>query len=128
MKRYLKTPEEVAKAIQSGKRVETGDFEYRLCGKWLIAINKVDKSWGVNAMVYSEDEPYIDESDPLNLEVGKFYKIRDGGKAWIIKKTRGSFPFLVAAEGEDTTYTVNEFGERYRKEVSGQDIIGPWNE
>jgi len=128
MKKYLKTPEEIAKAIQTGKRVETDEVEYRLVGKMLIAINKADKSWAVNAVVYSEDNPYIAEPEPLNLEVGKFYKTRDGGKAWIIKKARGSFPFLVAAEGEDSTYTVNEFGSRYRKEVSGQDIIGPWND
>lgn len=127
-KRYLKTPEEVAKAIQTGKKVETDNFEYKLAGKLLIATNKADKSWVVNAVVSMGDNPYIAEPEPLNLEVGKFYKTRDGAKAWIIKKTKGSFPFLVAAEGEDTTYTVNEFGARYRKDISGQDIMGPWNE
>lgn len=80
-KRYLKTPEEVVDALKAGKKIEAGDFEYRLVGEVLIAINKTDKSWAVNAGVYSDDIPFIDEPEPLKLEVGKFYKTRDGRKA-----------------------------------------------
>ena len=35
-KRYLKTPEELVDALKAGKKIEAGDFEYRLVGEALI--------------------------------------------------------------------------------------------
>lgn len=74
MKRYLKTPEEVIDALQAGKKNEAGDFEYRLVGEVIIAINKTDKSWAVNAGIYSDDIPFIDEPEPLKLEANAMLK------------------------------------------------------
>ena len=79
-KKYLKTPEEMIDALQAGKKIEAGDFEYRLVGEVIIAINKTDKSWAVNAGIYSDDIPFIDEPESPKLEVGKFYKTRRGDK------------------------------------------------
>lgn len=129
-KRYLKTPEEVVDALKAGKKIEAGDFEYRLVGEVLIAINKTDKSWAVNAGVYSDDIPFIDEPEPLKLEVGKFYKTRDGRKAWIVEgmDMKGSFPFRVATQRECNTYIITKDGRRYFEDTDGTDLVAPWEE
>ena len=129
-KRYLKTPEEVIDALQAGKKIEAGDFEYRLVGEVIIAINKTDKSWAVNAGIYSDDIPFIDEPEPLKLEVGKFYKTRDGRKAWITECTdlKGTFPFRVATQRECSTYVITKDGRRYFEDTDGTDLVAPWEE
>ena len=128
-KRYLHTPEEVIDALQAGKKIEANDFEYRLVGEVIIAINKTDKSWAVNAGIYSDDIPFIDEPEPLKLEVGKFYKTRDGRKAWIVEGTvDDTFPFRVAVQKECAIYTVTEGGKRFSEGMSGADLVAPWEE
>lgn len=129
-KRYLKTPEEVIDALQAGKKIEAGDFEYRLVGEVLIAINKTDKSWAVNAGIYSDDIPFIDEPEPLKLEVGKFYKTRNGRKAWIVApRQQGSCNlYVVSALGYSDTYNVFENGSLYSVKVSDWDLVAPWED
>lgn len=129
-KRYLKTPEEVIDALQAGKKIEAGDFEYRLVGEALIAINKTDKSWAVNAGIYSDDIPFIDEPEQLKLEVGKFYKTRDGRKAWVAECTdkKGAYPFVVAAQKEYNVYSVAKDGRRYFDDTDETDLVAPWEE
>lgn len=129
-KRYLKTPEEVIDALHAGKKIEAVDFEYRLVGEALIAINKTDKSWAVNAGIYMDDIPFIEEPEPLKLEVGKFYKTRDGRKAWIVEciAIGDTFPFRVAAQKESSLYTVTEGGRRFRVGMRGEDLVAPWEE
>lgn len=129
-KRYLKTPEEVIDALQAGKKIEAGDFEYGLVGEVIIAINKTDKSWAVNAGIYSDDIPFIDEPEPLKLEVGKFYKTRDGRKAWITECTdlKGTFPFRVATQRECSTYVITKDGRRYFEDTDGTDLVAPWED
>lgn len=133
-KRYLKTPEELIDALQAGKKIEAGDFEYRLVGEVIIAINKTDKSWAVNAGIYSDDIPFIDETEPLNLEVGKFYKTRGGDKAIVLyindKADAGNWPVLVAIVGKvNCSYSVSKTGGYYS---SGRDtvwdIVTPWED
>lgn len=128
-KRYLKTPEEVIDALQAGKKIEAGDFEYRLVGEVIIAINKTDKSWAVNAGIYSDDIPFIDEPEPLKLEVGKFYKTRNGKKAFVFAKiTNYSYPFYVATVGELNAHSVNAEGRQTNSEPLPLDLVSPWEE
>lgn len=127
MKRYLKTPEEVIDALQAGKKIEAGDFEYRLVGEVLIAINKTDKSWAVNAGIYSDDIPFIEEPEPLKLEIGKFYKTRNGRKAWVIACQQSfHYPYVVAILGDPCSYTVLENGSFSEARTSPDDLVAPW--
>lgn len=131
MKRYLKTPEEVIDALQAGKKIEAGDFEYRLVGEVFIAINKTDKSWAVNAGIYSDDIPFIDEPDPLKLEVGKFYKTRDGRKAFVYTKTdEGKYNCWVVIVNSDVggTFCCTANGEYTANKESEKDLVEPWEE
>lgn len=128
-KRYLKTPEEVIDALQAGKKIEAGDFEYRLVGEVIIAINKTDKSWAVNAGIYSDDIPFIDEPDPFKLEVGKFYRTRDGRKAWIIAYQQGKhYPYIVAVLGLADVCAVLGNGCYFDDKNCGKDLVAPWEE
>lgn len=129
MKRYLKTPEEMIDALQAGKKIEAGDFEYRLVGKVIIAINKTDKSWAVNAGIYSDDIPFIDEPEQLKLEVGKFYKTRDGRKAWVVSQQKDEqYIYIVAILGEVGTYSAMKDGSFFAHRTSVFDIVAPWEE
>lgn len=128
-KKYLKTPEEMIDVLQAGKKIEAGDFEYRLVGEVIIAINKTDKSWAVNAGIYSDDIPFIDEPEQLQLEVGKFYKTRDGRKAWVVSyKQRFRYPYYVAVLGDVGAYTVLGSGCCYENHTSPKDLVAPWEE
>lgn len=129
-KRYLKTPEEVIGALQAGKKIEAGDFEYRLVGKELIAINKTDKSWAVNPGIYLDDIPFIDEPEPLKLEVGKFYKTRDGRKAWVVSFNKWArYQYNVAVFGNTAVYSVLENGYYCdSRTTSPEDLVVPWEE
>lgn len=79
MKRYLKTPEEVVDALKEGKTV------YSSCGKYRmhngIVVQEHVTYFTVNPCLLSTENLYIKEPAPLLLEVGKFYKTRDGKKA-----------------------------------------------
>ena len=131
-KRYLKTPEGVMDALRDGKKIEAGDFEYRLVGEELIAINKTDKSWAVNAGIYSDDIPFIDEPEPLKLEVGNFYKTRAGLKVVVLHIDENSSdvcPVRVAVfDNIYAPYCVKETGEYTNCSNSVWDIVAPWEE
>lgn len=128
-KRYLKTPEEMIDALQAGKKIEAGDFEYRLVGEVIIAINKTDKSWAVNPGIYSDDIPFIDEPEPLKLEVGKFYKTRDGRKALVVSRHQDEhFPYVIAVLGKVDAYAVTKDGRFYDDRPYAYDLVAPWEE
>lgn len=132
-KRYLKTPEEVINALKEGKTIETDRGLYAL-KDGLLFCSRAKKSagswWSVNTPICDIDSPYIDEPEPLKLEVGKFYKTRDGRKAWVVECTdkKGAFPFMVAAQKECNVYSVAKDGRRYFDDTDETDLVAPWEE
>lgn len=127
---YLQTPEEVIKALKEGKTVKSGyDSEFVLKYGFVI-MTKSDKPVSVNATLFFDDVLYIEEQEPLKLEVGKFYKTRDGRKAWIIEGSLdwGAFPFRVATPGEPGSYYVAKDGIRFLEDTDGTDLVAPWEE
>lgn len=131
-KRYLKTPEEMIAALQAGKKIVAGDFEYRLVGKVIIAINKTDKSWAVNAGIYLDDVPFIDEPEQLKLEVGKFYKTRAGLKVVVLhidENSSDGCPVRVAVfDNIYDPYCVKKTGKYTNCVNSVWDIVAPWED
>lgn len=131
MKRYLHTPEEVMQALKEGKTVET-DMKYYVLKDGLpncYAKNKTGRWWTVNSAIYDSDRPYVDEPEPLKLEVGKFYKTRDGRKAWVVAyKQSYQYPYYVAVIGQVGTYAVLENGYFGFDKPSPEDIVAPWEE
>lgn len=130
-KRYLKTPEEVIKELKEGKVVldRTGNKYKSING--FIVVNYLGEGWGINSFIGGDHEGlYVEEPKPLKLEVGKFYKTRDGRKAWIVECTdkKGAFPFMVAAQKECNLYSVAKDGRRYCDDTDETDLVAPWEE
>ncbi len=132
MKRYLKTPEEVINALKEGKTIETDRGFYELkdglfCSR---AKKSADSWWSVNAELYDNDKPYINEPEPLKLEVGKFYKTKNGKKAFVFAKISSyySYPFYVATVGELNAYSVNAKGRQTNAEPLPLDLVAPWED
>lgn len=66
-------------------------------------------------------------NQPLKLEVGKFYRTRDGNKAVVISKDDAEQPFVVTLLYIGDSYRVDEKGiYRYDKEECKYDIISEW--
>ncbi len=130
MKIYLKTPEEVIDALQAGKKVETEGLGYRFINGILTATSTTDTNWIVYPGIYSNGIPYINEPESLKLEVDKFYKTRDGRKAWVMECTdmKGAFPFRVATQRECSTYVITKDGRRYFEDTDRTDLVAPWEE
>lgn len=126
MKKYLKTPEEVIDALHAGKKVH-GDFadEYRFYRGFLIA--KREGYYAINAAISEMEDPYIEESEPLKIEVGKFYKTRGGEKARCFYVNKREAYFTIDGECQlFATYLAGNYLSN--KEPSEYDIIGPWED
>lgn len=129
MKRYLKTPEEVIDALQDGKVVIDGEgYNYKLYKG--IIFWKYKNKWAVTPTTSCLYGLYVNEPEPLKLEVGKFYRTRDGRKAWVVECTdkKGAFPFKVATQKECTMYVVTKDGRRFFEDTDGTDLVAPWEE
>lgn len=127
-KRYLKTPEEVIDALQAGKVVIDGaGYNYKMYKG--VFLWKDKERWDIAPTLDYRSGLHINESEPLRLEVGKFYKTRDGRKAWITECTvDDTFPFRVAVQKEYAIYTVTEGGKRFSEGTSRADLVAPWEE
>lgn len=130
MKRYLKTPEEVIQALKEGKTIKSEHgYAYELKDNFIIQ-TLLGKIRSINTTIFFDEDYCINEPEPLELEVGKFYKTRDGRKAWITECTdlKGAFPFRVATQRECNTYVITKDGRRYFEDTDGSDLVAPWED
>lgn len=132
MKRYLKTPEEVIDALQEGKEIR--DSEWRVWKLYNGCVIRKDKSdfWSVNTPidVYFYGL-YAYETEPLKLEVGKFYKTRNGRKAFVYAKTdEGKYNCWAVIVNSITggTFCCTANGEYTANKESENDLVEPWEE
>lgn len=128
-KRYLKTPEEVMQALKEEKVVldRTGNKYKSING--LVVVSYMGGGWGLNAFIGNNAGLYVEEPEPLKLEVGKFYKTRDAKKAFVYAKIgiEYSYPFYVAKIGKLDAYNVNAEGKK-TEDKHPLDLIAPWEE
>lgn len=129
-KKYLKTPEEVIDALQSGKTIHDHSSQWKLHKGFIVRKNANSDTWIVNDYVPSNyDGIYVEEQEPLKLEVGKFYKTRDGRKAWVVSQAQGlRYPYNVAVFGNTGIYNVLENGCFCEDKTSPEDLVAPWEE
>ena len=125
MKRYLKTPEEVIKALKEGKEIRD---KYGSICKLVdgIIISKLNNFFEIGKPIRSVNKPYILEEEPLKIEVGKFYETRDHQKARCFCKGE-NFAFL-SIDNDITPISVFLNGHIYKDSEEPLDIIGPWEE
>ncbi len=121
---YLKTPEEVIKALKDGKEVRD---KYGSICKLIdgIIISKLNDFFEIGKPIRSVNKPYILEEEPFKIEVGKWYETRDHQKARCYKCVRNLFFFTIDNVGNFNTlingnYNINGV-------TSNLDIIGPWD-
>ena len=125
---YLETPEAVIKALKDGKEVRD---KYGSICKLVdgIIISKLNNFFEIGKPIRSVNKPYILEEEPLKIEVGKFYKTRDGRKAFVYAKIGIDCPyhFCVVKAGKLDAYNVNEEGKQAADEQP-LDLIAPWKD
>ena len=125
MKKYLKTPEEVVEALKEGKTV------YSCCGKYRmyngIVVQEHVNYFTVNPCLLSTENLYIKEPEHFMIEVGKFYKRRDGKKARCFCIDAHVAYFVV--DGESSAVSTYMAGNVFPSKTPCEyDIIGPWEE
>lgn len=118
---YLEIPEAVIKALKEGKVVKSKNVKYRL----IDGING-RTMWTVGNSIFEYEDAYIDEPEPLKIEVGKFYKTRDGRKARCYDVDSVVCYFTI---DHCTCFTTDTNGIYWKgQEEDDLDIIAPWEE
>lgn len=126
MKKYLKTPEEVVDALKEGKTVYAKkNAKYKLYNGMIIGKDPDKNIWAVGAYILDNGKPYIKKSEPFKIEVGKFYKTRDGKKARCFLIQANVPKFCVDNYG---IFTTDMNGKVFKHYEEANDIIGPWEE
>lgn len=131
MKRYLKTEEEVTQALREGKTVQTNEMEYDIINNLIVGFDKIVREISINPAIRLSENPYVNEYEQLKLEVGKFYKTRDGRKVIILAYycEEKVYPYLVARIGVwEAPYRARKNGCLDEKEADAWDIVAPWEE
>ena len=132
MNRYLNTPEEITAGLKEGKVVldRTGNKYKSING--FIVVSYISGGWGVDPFIGNHVGLYVDEPKPLKLEVGKFYKTRDGRKALVYgkyKETNEVYPYTVVVVGEPMSeICVSKAGEVVVGAENIEDLVAPWEE
>lgn len=128
MKEFIKdlTPETIISRLKQGERLTNGERIVELVDGLLVA--KRNDDWVINYSIGKEfDELYFDRPAPeLKLEIGKFYKTRDGKKAYVFA-VNSEGKYNVAIEGEGA-YSVFAGGYYSEEEETDGDLIGLWSE
>lgn len=122
---YLETPEEVIKALKEGKTIKTENgYVYELKDNFIIQ-TILGKKGSINTTIFFDKDYYIDEPEPLKIEVGKWYETRDHQKArcFIVEKEICHFTI-----DNYCHFFTNKNGVCLGNETSRYNIIGPWEE
>lgn len=133
MKRYLHTSEEVIDALKAGKVIRDKDSQWTLRDGFIVRKDANYASWVINDCISSNYAGiYVDEPEPLKLEVGKFYKTRDGRKAIVLNvvkdDTRSCTVRVVVVDDTYDPYFVRKSGHLYKNEENVWDIVAPWED
>ena len=127
MKKYLNTPEEVIKALKEGKEVKS-NFDY--CYKMIDGVICVfcGGGWVFGTHIDNEEKPYIEEVEPLKIEVGKFYRTKGNKKAYVYF-AHGNGLFRAVSEDCTYSYCIDDKGEytNYPK-VDKLNLVSLWEE
>lgn len=127
MKKYLKTPEEVISVLKSGKTVYSDCGEYRMIDGLIVFKSKIEDLYTINENLLLQENLYIEESEPLKIEVGKFYETRGGEKARCYYADEKVAYFTI--DGQCSFFSGYIAGNYFSdKEPSKYDIICPWEE
>lgn len=135
MKTYLKnlTPEEIIKRLKNGEIIKSEEDDEIIIKYYDGVIYSSNKRFGdyqinVSFMNTGADEFYFDTEDSsLTFEEGKFYKTREGKKAYISRITKTRFYGIIT--GKTSLDTWNHKGMHwYDKSPHKNDLISKWED
>ena len=127
-KAYLETPEAVIKALKEGKVIKDDNgYSYKLVDGFIVSTYKNHFIVGDN-IFNIDNHPYILEEEPLKIEVGKFYKTKNGRKAWVVSRQQDEhYPYIIAILDEVDAYAVTKDGRFYDDRPYSFDLVGQWD-
>ena len=125
---YLETPEAVIKALKEGKVIKDDNgYSYKLVDGFIVSTYKNHFIVGDN-IFNIDNHPYILEEEPLKIEVGKFYKTKNGRKAWVVSRQQDEhYPYIIAILDEVDAYAVTKDGRFYNDRSYSFDLVGQWD-
>ena len=125
---YLETPEAVIKALKDGKVIKDDNgYSYKLVDGFIVSTYKNHFIVGDN-IFNIDNHPYILEEEPLKIEVGKFYKTKNGRKAWVVSRQQDEhYPYIIAILDEVDAYAVTKDGRFYDDRPYSFDLVGQWD-
>ena len=126
---YLETPEAVIKALKDGKEVKNEDeynkYNYKLVDGFIV--NTVGNNFIIGDDISNIDnQPYILEEEPLKIEVGKWYEMRNHNVARCYNAEGDRRYFSIDNGGVFKTDSEGYF--KCKDKPYDLDIIGPWEE
>lgn len=138
-KLYLNTIEDFTKALNEHEVVYArngltgGETKFEIVNNLLVRDDNDGQISVGGSITFMKNAYYLKEKEPLKIEVGKFYKTRDGKKvicAYKSKEKGDSRPYFFSSVGKDDLFTiwVTENG-RYledKEETCKRDIVGYW--
>ena len=125
---YLETPEAVINALKEGKVIKDDNgYSYKLVDGFIVSTYKNHFIVGDN-IFNIDNHPYILEEEPLKIEVGKFYKTKNGRKAWVVSRQQDEhYPYIIAILDEVDAYAVTKDGRFYDDRSCSFDLVGQWD-
>lgn len=132
MRKYLKTKEDIIKALKDGKKLYEKDYpqnHYEMIDGIICGQSGKNSPFIINCAMDMDDKFYIEEEKPLTIEVGKFYRTRDGRRAYCFYKEEGTLytnHFVIDGESRYGIYT--DDGLILSDGENPEDIIGYWDE
>lgn len=130
MRTYLKdlTPEEVIQRLKNGEIIKFDNnktFHIKMIDGIICRIYD-----GNNFMInggFDNDSFYFETEESLTFEEGKFYKTREGKKAYISRKTTTRFYGIITGKTSLDTWNL-EGMHWYDKSPHKNDLISKWEE
>ena len=130
MKTYLKdlTPEEIIRKLKAGEVVKNETSNARIV-EGMVCLFRNEKLFAIGAFGVETDD-YFETTDELELEVGKFYRTRDGKKVVIIgiDYSREDYPFWGGVIGNCFSSSWASNGRFDLKRETKTDLISEWRD
>lgn len=128
MKQYIKdlTPEMIISRLKNGEVLKNDENATLEMIDGFI-IGKRNDNWCINPAFgsLSFDDYYFEIPEPeLNIEIGKFYKTREGEKAYVFNITLDN-KYGVVVENK-MPYVVSEHGFYSDEEETDKDLVELW--
>ena len=133
MKTYLKdlTPEEIIKRLKNGEviKIEHSGSYIKMIDDIMVKFYPLHKSC-INIAIDLDLEGsdfYFETEEPLTFEEGKFYKTREGKKAYISRITTTRFYGIITGKTSLDTWNLNgmHWCDKYPHK---NDLISKWED